>query len=288
MFGPSAEPETLLGLARHAEAAGFGTLWAADRLLYPVKPRSKYPASPDGKLPDEQKRTLDPLTTLAFLASATSTIRLGTAVLNLPFYNPVVLGRRLASLDILSQGRVTVGFGMGWSEDEFEATGGSGRGRGARAEEFLSVLESVWGPDPVSFEGKHFRLAASLVEAKPVQKPRPPIYLAAFAPAALDRVARRADGWIPVGFPLPILKKTWQQLQQQRADGRPLSLIVGSFPHLTDAALPENRGLLNGNREQWQADIEELRALGAAEVYLVGRGSLDEGRRLIDQAAALL
>ncbi|MGE0489894.1 MAG: TIGR03619 family F420-dependent LLM class oxidoreductase [Vulcanimicrobiota bacterium] len=288
VMGPAAEPDQLVALTKYAEEAGFSTVWTADRLLHPVKPRSRYPAAPDGQLPPESRRALDPLETLSFLAGATETIRLGTAVLNIPFYNPVVLGRRLATLDILSRGRLTIGFGLGWSEDEFEASGTTARGRGRRAEEFLSVLEALWGPDPVSFAGQFYRVPASLVEAKPVQKPRPPVFLAAFAPEAMGRVVRRADGWLPVGFPLPALKATWQSLQvQARESGRELRLIAGSFAQLTEQPLDDPRPILCGSREQWRADLAGLEEIGTEEVYVVARGGLDQDRQLIDTLVAL-
>lgn len=290
-MGPHASPGPLLRLCLQAEELGFGTLWAADRLMYPVEPRNGYPVSPDGRWPEQFKRCLDPLETLTWLAARTSRIRLGTAVLNIPFYNPVVLGRRLVTLDILSQGRLTVGLGQGWSEDEFEAVGTTGRGRGARADEFLQVLDALWGPDPVSYRGEHYRLAPSVVAAKPLQKPRPPVFMAAFAPAALARVARLADGWLPVGMPLAQLARTWAGLQDLAAEaGRKpgeLRLVVGSFPHITATPAGADRGLLQGAPGQLRSDLEDLAALGAEEVYVAARGEPDDNMALLESVREL-
>jgi alkanesulfonate monooxygenase SsuD/methylene tetrahydromethanopterin reductase-like flavin-dependent oxidoreductase (luciferase family) len=123
---------------------GYDTVWVADRLLYPVNPRNPYPATPDGSLPEYCKNVLAPLESMAFAAAVTSRISLGSSIIDLPFYNPVVLARALTTSDVLSGGRLRVGFGLGWSEDEFEAVGVAAKGRGVRATEFLQVLNAVW------------------------------------------------------------------------------------------------------------------------------------------------
>src|SRR5688572_3847114 len=120
----------------------------------------------------------------------------------MPLHNPVVLARRLATLDVLSGGRLRVGLGQGWSADEIEAAGGTMHGRAARADEFLQVLDAIWTTDPVEYSGSYFTVPRSTLQPKPVQSPRPPIYLAAYTPSALDRVGRYADGWMPSGVPL--------------------------------------------------------------------------------------
>lgn len=122
-LGSSANPGDIIKAAGQAEELGYDTLWVADRLLYPVNPRTPYPATADGSLPELYKNALDPLETLTFAAANTNRIGLATGVLDIPFYNPVVLARQLTTLDVLSGGRLRAGFGLGWSEDEFEATG---------------------------------------------------------------------------------------------------------------------------------------------------------------------
>src|SRR5919108_6553528 len=142
-------PKNIVQAAKHAEALGYHTLWVADRLLYPVNPKTPYAVTPDGSLPDFYKNVLDPLETLTFAAAHTGQIGLGTGILDIPFYNPVVLARRLTTLDIFSSGRLRVGFGLGWSEDEFEAVGASLKERGAGADEFIQVLKAIWTAHPV-------------------------------------------------------------------------------------------------------------------------------------------
>ena len=119
-IGPFAGSESLTTVGRAAEELGFNSLWVLDRLLYPLKPQSPYPVG-DGSLPGLYKRALDPVETLTFVAARTERIALGTSVLNIPWYNPVLLARRLATLDVLSGGRLCLGFGVGWSPDEYEA-----------------------------------------------------------------------------------------------------------------------------------------------------------------------
>src|SRR5919106_5280816 len=199
--GPAVGREGLVTAAKCAEDLGFDSLWVLDRILWPVKPKVPYPIG-DGSLPVKYKSVLDPLETLTFAAAHTRRIALGTSVLNLPWYNPVLLARRLSTLDILSAGRLRVGFGIGWSPDEYEAAGVPWQERGKRADESIQVLKKIWTTDPVEFQGKYYRIPKSFIGPKPVQKPHPPIYMAAFTPSALKRVAIEANGWFPVGIPL--------------------------------------------------------------------------------------
>src|SRR5262245_45093442 len=212
-FGPLAGPEAVKRVAEGAEGLGFHSLWVADRLLYPIAPRTPYPASADGVLPEYFKRSMDPVEALTFAAAHTRRITLGTSVLNMPFYNPVVLARRLATLDVLSGGRLRVGLGQAWSADELEAVGADPKVRASRADEFISALKAMWGPDPVEFQGRHFRVARSIVGLKPVQRPHPPIYLAGYVAAALRRTASLADGWLPASLPMAAMGQMAPQIQ---------------------------------------------------------------------------
>ena len=161
-IGPVATPEAVKTVAQKAEALGYNSLWTVERLLWPVNPKAPYPVTPDGSLPEEYKYTLDPLDTLTFAAAHTSKIRLGTSVLDMPYYNPVTLARRLSTIDILSKGRLNVGLGLGWSPDEMEATGADMKVRGARADEFIQVMKTIWTTDPAEFQ-RQVLLAAQVV-----------------------------------------------------------------------------------------------------------------------------
>src|SRR5262244_1832462 len=243
-IGPVAGPDALVTVAQRAEALGFDSLWVLDRMLYPVNPRTPYPATRDGVLPDLYKQVLDPLETLTFVAAHTRRVALGTSVLNLPWYPPVLLARRLTTLDVLSGGRLRVGLGMGWSLDEYEAAGASWQERGKRADEIIRALKTIWTSDPVEFHGKYYRIPKSFIGPKPVQKPHPPIYMAAYTPSAMKRVAKEANGWFPVGVPLTAVGPMFEQLkgmaQQVGRDPKSLQLVVrGNLEFMASATSKE-------------------------------------------------
>ena len=277
-IGPVATPEAVKSVAQRAEALGYHSLWTVERLLWPVKPKLPYPVTPDGSLPEEYKYCLDPLDTLTFAAAQTSTIKLGTSVLDMPFYNPVLLARRLSTLDVLSKGRLRVGLGLGWSPDEMEAAGADMKVRGARADEFIQVLKTVWTTDPAEYHGQFFSLHKSYIGPKPVQKPHPPIFVAAFAPAALKRVATLADGWNPVGLPLEAMAQMFGGIRQMaQAAGRDpaeLQMIVRANMVVTEKPV--------------EKDIAACEKIGAEEVFLElgftpGGQSLSNWERLLEE-----
>jgi probable F420-dependent oxidoreductase len=190
----------------------------------------------------------------------------------MPYHNPVLVARQLTTLDVLSGGRVRVGLGQGWSKDEYDATGAVISGRGARADEFIAVLRAMWGADPVEFQGQFFRVPASIIGPKPIQRPQPPIYLAAFTPSALERVARLADGWLPTGVPLAKVEQTWGQIRQMaQAAGRdPATLKLIVLGHLipTDQPLGPGRPDFVGSLDEIRQDVQAVQALGADELIL--------------------
>jgi probable F420-dependent oxidoreductase len=269
--GPLATPAAIAAIARRAEDLAYDTLWTFERLLYAVKPRDPYPGTPDGSWPAVFRRMLDPLDTLTFAAAQTSKVHLGTSVLNIPFYNPVMLARRLTTIDYLSGGRLRVGFGLGWSKDEMDAAGADMKERGARGDEFLAVLKAIWTQNPVEFHGKFFQLPNSYIDLKPMQKPHPPVYLAAFAPAALARVARLGDGWNPAGIPAEGMAQMFSSIKQMAAaagrDPARLEMAVRANLQLTDRPLGKERRIFTGTLEQIQEDTDACRAIGAHEVH---------------------
>ncbi|MGX7826449.1 TIGR03619 family F420-dependent LLM class oxidoreductase [Actinokineospora sp. 24-640] len=269
--GDIATPWFATQVARRAEDIGYDSLWVFERLLRPVAPRNPYPASPTGRLPEHMARTLEPLSTLAFVAGQTSTIALGTSVLIAPLHNPVVLAKQLATIDVLSQGRLVVGLGLGWSDDEFEAAGADGRSRGARFEEFLAVLKAVWTDDEPEYTGEHYRLARSVMGPRPVRAPHPPLYLGAFDERALRRVGRQADGWNPAGVPAAHLAPMMSVARAAAADaGRDpasLELVVRANVVLTDAPAGADRPPFLGSWDQLMSDVREVHAAGAQELF---------------------
>ena len=237
----------------------------------PPIPKAPYPVA-DGILPALYKTVLDPLETLTFVAAHTTRIGLGTSILNLPWYNPALLARRLTTLDVLSGGRLRVGLGVGWSPDEYAAAGVPWQGRGKRADEALQVLKAIWTTDPVEFHGEYYHVPRSYIGPKPVQQPHPPIYMAAYVPAAMQRVAQYADGWFPAGVPLAALPQMFDQIKTMaQAAGRDpasLEIVARANVEVSDAALGGDRADYTGTLEQIAADIAATREMGAAELLI--------------------
>ena len=152
-IGPIGTAEAITKVAQCAETLGYSSLWTIERLLYPLKLQTPYPGTPDGHLPEIYKQVLDPLDALTYVAAQTKKIKLGTSVLDMPYHNPVMLARRLTTLDVLSNGRLLVGLGLGWNKDEMDATGADMTKRGALADEFLPLLKAIWTTNPVEFHG---------------------------------------------------------------------------------------------------------------------------------------
>jgi probable F420-dependent oxidoreductase len=268
-IGSFAGPEAVSKIAQRAEALGYDSLWVLDRLLWPVNPQAPYPLG-DGSLPEPYKRALDPVATLTFAAALTRKIALGTSVLNLPWYNPVLLARTLTSLDVLSGGRLLVGLGLGWSPDEYVASGAIWNQRGKHMDELVQALKAIWTTDPVEFQGAYYTIPKSLISLKPVQKPHPPIYMAAFTPPAMQRTAKESSGWFPVGIPLAAIPQMIDGIRQMaREAGRKpeeIELIVRAQVELSDKPAGEGRGDFAGTLDQIAGDIATTRSMGASEL----------------------
>ncbi|MGH2929397.1 MAG: TIGR03619 family F420-dependent LLM class oxidoreductase, partial [Solirubrobacteraceae bacterium] len=188
--GSWATAECCARVAEWAEELGYRSLWTFQRLLAPVDERG-------GHVLDPQYRSVqDPLAMLAFLAGRTSRARLGVAVLNAPFYSPIVLAKPLTTIDHLSEGRLDVGIGLGWMREEFAASGVPYDHRGGRTADFVRCLRAIWCDDIVEYEGPYFRVPRSRVDPKPLQRPHPPVLFGGTAVASLRRAGRMADGWI--------------------------------------------------------------------------------------------
>ena len=270
-MGAPAGAENIVRVAQKAEEMGFATVWTTERLLFPANPRTPYAGTPDGSLPEAYRIVFDPLETLGWAAAHTKKIGIGTSVLDIPYYNPVMLARRVSTLDQLSGGRVKLGLGLGWSIDEMEAAGANPKVRGKRADEFLEVLHTIWKDDKPEYSGKYFKLAPSTILPKPVQKPHPPIYLAAFAPAALNRIARLGDGWLPVALPVEAMRQMFAALQgmakEAGRDPAEIRLIVRANIEVRAESRGEAGWIFTGTRDEIKADIAAVRELGAEEIH---------------------
>jgi len=202
IFAPLASPLAtaayVRALAQGAEQRNFHSLWLPEHVVLFDDYASRYPYSPDGRIPaGGENGLLDPLAALGFLAAATHRIRIGSAVCLVPQRNPVYTAKEIATLDVLSGGRVDFGVGVGWLAEEFAALGVPFERRGARCREYLRLMQALWC-DPVSqFRGEFYELAPCRQFPKPVQKPHPPIHFGGESDAALRRVAELGQGWHP-------------------------------------------------------------------------------------------
>ena len=237
--GQQATRENVIQMAKNAESEGFDSLWVFERLLWPINPQTPYVATPDGSLPIEYQIMLDPLETLTYVAANTNKIALGTSVMDMLFHNPVILARRFATLDILSEGRSIAGFGIGWSKDEYQASNIPFQNRGKRADEFIQVLKRIWTDDVVEFKGKYYSIPASKIGPKPIQKPHPPVYLGGFSPNTFSRIVNYdTNGWLAVvGGPLEYLDNTIKTIKDiaNKANKDPNKFKVILLAHLNVA-----------------------------------------------------
>ena len=195
-IGAGARREVIDAVAQAAEEAGFCTLWAGEHVVMVDRPASRYPYSADGQIAVPAAADwLDPLIGLGFAAAATTRIGLATGVLLLPEHNPVLLAKQTASLDVLSGGRLSLGVGVGWSREEFDALGIPFARRGARTAEYAQVLRVLWREDVASFTGEFVSFEAIRVNPKPARDRTIPILLGGNSDPALRRVATWGDGW---------------------------------------------------------------------------------------------
>jgi probable F420-dependent oxidoreductase len=263
--GSWATPANQIEIAQRAEALGYSTLWTFSRILYPDWPEDRRLASP-------YRSVHDPLIVAAFLAGVTTRIRLGLAVVNLPFYAPLVLAKALTSIDVVSEGRLDAGLGLGWAPEEFAAAGVDMARRGDRAVEFLACLRAIWGDDPVEFNGEFYTVPRGFVDPKPVQQPHPPILLGGTAEPALRRIGQVADGWISssrvAGSEIPgavaIIKAAAKDAGRDPSQVR---IIVRGSLKLRDVDNADDP-TLTGTVDKLKADLAAYAEAGTDEVFL--------------------
>ena len=184
-------------ICRRAEAAGFESLWGGEHVILPSKIESSYPYTADGKIPAMPDTPIpDPLIWLAFAAAAAPSMRLGTCILIVPQRNPLILAKELATLDQLSGGKVELGLGVGWLQEEFEALGVPWERRGARNDEYIEAMRTLWSGPEVEFHGEFVDFPTVTCSPRPVQ-PTIPILVGGDSDVAIRRAARLADGYFP-------------------------------------------------------------------------------------------
>ena len=273
--GDMASPENLRTLAQRAESLGFDSVWVSDHIILPRKVDSFYPYAADGVAtfrPDEDY--YDPLATLNFLAGCTQKIRLGTHVLILPYRNPVVTAKMLSTLDVLSGGRVILGAGVGWMEEEFQALGlDTYAQRGAVTDEYIQLFKELWTKDEPEFQGEHYQLSGMGF----MQKPHPPIWIGGHTNPAIRRAAEYGDGWMPIGLRPPAILEP-EELAEKIARLRRLTVRAGrpedavSLCFSTGVTFDDSPGatrrMMSGRAEQIATDLRQYQDLGVRNFIL--------------------
>ena len=204
IYGRLATRDHILELAALAEASGLESIWVADHVIFPATFTSKYPYSTSGSFPVDmtQEPLLEPIATMGVLVGATQRVKIGTAVLIMPYRHPVLLARMLVTLDVLSAGRTLLGAGVGWLAEEFAALGARPfAARGRVTDECIEIIKRLCQGGEVTFHWQHYHLAPVISRPGSVQRPHPPILIGGTSNPALQRVARLGDGWLSTGLP---------------------------------------------------------------------------------------
>lgn len=274
--GPLARPDLIARLAAKAEALGYSSLFVSDHVVLPARSRSVYPYHPAGEFPGGFRQDyLEPLALLGHLAGRTRRIRLGTSVLIVPYRNPVVTAKQLATLDVLSGGRLIVGCGAGWLEEEFRALAAPPFAeRGRVTDEYLRLMKTLWTEDAPKFEGRYYQVSEVHFLPRPRQKPHPPLWIGGHTEPALRRAAELGDAWHPIGLRPPALlhppeyARAVERLHgYARAAGRDPGAIALTFRAPLQLWGPREKspgetGLLKGTAEAVTRDIRSYQAVG--------------------------
>jgi probable F420-dependent oxidoreductase len=249
-IGAGADRHVIDSVAAAAESCGFATLWSGEHVVMVDRSSSRYPYSVDGQIAVPSTADwIDPMIGLSFAAAATSTIGIGTGVLLLPEHNPVVVAKQAATLDMLSGGRLTLGVGIGWSREEFDALGVPYARRAARTEEYIAAIRTLWRDDVASFAGEFVHFDSVRVNPKPIRDRKVPVMLGGNSDAALQRVAAVGDGWY--GFNLDSVAHVAERLAHLdarcRDSGRELAslrlAVALRQPQVGDVAMLADLGV---------------------------------------------
>jgi probable F420-dependent oxidoreductase len=276
--GPLAEAGALASLARRGEELGYGFLSTGDHLIAPRQIRSRYPYSDSGEYGNALS-FLDQPTLLSFMAAATSRVRLLTGVLVVPYRSPIHTAKVLATVDVLSGGRLTVGCGVGWMREEFEILRVPPfEQRGAATDEYIQVFRELWTSDDPEFHGDYCDFSGVVFEPKPLQKPHPPIWIGGESRPAIRRAATLGDAWFPIGTNPANPLETLQQLSNGLDLLRQYADAAGRDPASVDVAYavgwPVGEGpdggerLLTGPMSKVESDMAELEALGVRHLLV--------------------
>ena len=276
--GPTAQPDPLADIAKRGDSLGFQYMVVGDHILVPRQIDSPYPYTVGGDFPPaDSGEYFEQLTLLTFLAGITTNIRLVPSVMIVPYRNPLLAAKILATLDVLSKGRLTLGVGVGWMEEEFTALDAPPFAeRGAVTNEYLQAFKELWTSDNPTFDGKYYQFSNIDFLPKPVQKPHPPIWVGGQSRPAMRRAAELGNGWHPVGA-IPAAPLEPEELAQsmvtlhgfaERAGRDPGEIDVAMKAPLYDPSLSgrEGRRRFSGDPDQVAHDVETYAGIGVSQI----------------------
>ncbi|MEM9622066.1 MAG: TIGR03619 family F420-dependent LLM class oxidoreductase [Pseudomonadota bacterium] len=278
-LGREVNRQQLIDFARHIEAIGCHSGWVSDHVCWPSEIESAYPYSADGSFaPSPDMAWLDPIGTQLFVAGVTETLRLGFTVLILPYRPPVATAKQLATLDVLSNGRLILGVGIGWMAEEAAILGMPWDNRGARTNEQLALFDELFTQKSPTYNGTYYQIPEVGFEPKPLQSPLP-IWVGGASEAAFRRAARYGTGFHAAFQPLSEVLHEWQRVQHYAEEyGRdPSELTLSLRVYLDPACAMEADKAIAGSTTQMQATVGELEAAGVQHVLLdpVARGGVN-------------
>ena len=266
-YGRPIEVDRMMAVARYAEEAGLDSVWVTDHVIVPRDVDVIY-----------REDMLDPMAVLPWLAGVTERIALGTSVVILPYRSPLPLAKLLASVDVLSGGRLIVGAAIGWMEGEFAALGVPFKERVSRSEEALELMRTVWTNDRPEIETKRHHLSGLHVSPMPLQKPRPPIWIGGGSEGAFRRVARLGDGWHATAATPETFRQGKQAImrfwREAGREGEPewsmrIPLFVdGVHQWAVDEKFLRGRHALRGTARQLTGQLSEYQRLGVSHMAL--------------------
>jgi probable F420-dependent oxidoreductase len=288
--GALGTPDNLLRVARHAEEAGMDTVWVSDHVVMPVDVKSEFPYTPGRPFPvDAMADYLDPIVALTLIAARTTRVRLGTSILVVPLRSPLAVAKALATLDVVSGGRLVVGVAAGWMREEFEAVGAPPFAeRGAVTDEYLRAMKTLWTSDPATFDGRYVRFPAVHCRPQPVQRPHPPLIVGGWSRAAMRRAAALGDGWQPPLGPGPEkglgpaklaaeVAALRDMAKQAGRDAQALRIQFKAPLRVTAERSPRGHRLFNGAAEDVAADVRAYAEAGVQEfVFDLATNEVDE------------
>ncbi len=299
--GPLASLDNIIALAQRGEAMGYDIVSVSDHIIVPKTIDSIYPYNDTGEFVSSQSgEYMEQLATISYLAGVTSSIKLLTSVMVLPHRSPVLTAKILATIDVLSRGRLIVGVGVGWMQEEFEAIGAPPYAeRGAVGNEYLRAFKELWTSDNPSFQGDYCAFSDIHFAPKPVQRPHPPIWVGGESPPALRRAGQLGDAWYPICSNPRFPVGTFAQLSEYMARVKANATAAGRDAATLDFAYSVNwnsetashhpdgeRRLLTGEAGQVAEDINRLQEMGVNHLMLnFGGDTLDASVQAMDRFA---